>query len=107
MKQQLRVDGRKIPLLDIRLKLLKDQEQYIQLNTNVEIQAMIVNEISRKLLTYGVTAEANLTLKELQSLLASYQRTRSLAIWHDHASILGTGFILVTRHHFQPYVVSK
>ena len=57
---------------------------------------MTAEEIYKKLLTYGVTAEASLTLTDLQSLLASHQRTRTLAVWHDHASILGTGFVLVT-----------
>ena len=57
---------------------------------------MTAEEIYKKLLTCGVTAEANLTLTDLQSLLASHQCTRTLAILHDHASILGTGFVLVT-----------
>ena len=96
MKWQMKVDGRKIPLLDIKSKLLREHEQYMHLNTDEEIQTMTAEEISKKLLTYGVTAEPNLTLIEQQSLLASYQRTRTLAIWHDHASILGTGCILVT-----------
>lgn len=57
---------------------------------------MTAEEIYKKLLTYGVTTEANLTLTDLQSLLVSHQCTRTLAILHNHASILGTGFVLVT-----------
>ena len=96
VKKQLTVEGRKIPLLEIRSRLLREQEQYMHLNSDAEIQAMTAEEIYKKLLTYGVTAEASLTLTDLQSLLASHQRTRTLAVWHDHASILGTGFVLVT-----------
>ena len=28
----------------------------------------------------------------------NYQRTRSLALWHDHATLLGIDFIMVTLH---------
>lgn len=31
-------------------------------------------------------------------LLKSLQRTRHLALWHDHSTILGAGYILMTIH---------
>ena len=46
--------------------------------------------------TSYITVPDNITTADLRSMLANYQRTRTLAIWHDHASILGSGYILVT-----------
>ena len=31
-------------------------------------------------------------------MLKKLQRTRSLAIWHDHATVLGNGYIMITIH---------
>ena len=36
------------------------------------------------------------TLHELQTTLKCAQRTRHLVFWHDHASILSKGYLLVT-----------
>ena len=36
----------------------------------------------------------NATLEELQHSLSTLQRRRTLAIWHDHSTILQTGYIL-------------
>ena len=30
--------------------------------------------------------------------MKQYQRTRTLTIWHDHATVLGRGYILITIH---------
>ena len=43
-----------------------------------------------------IKGDDNLSLSDLQMLLAKSQWTRTLAIWHDHATILGTGYVLVT-----------
>ena len=34
------------------------------------------------------------TLEHLQSNVATLQHSRTLAIWHDHSTILQTGYIL-------------
>lgn len=52
--------------------------------------------IQRYQVTIKVKVSDTITTAELQSTLAKYQRTRTLGIWHDHASILGSGYILVT-----------
>ena len=57
---------------------------------------MTASEVHAKLRCYNITVPDNITTAELQLTLANYQRTRTLAIWHDHASILGSEYILVT-----------
>ena len=38
------------------------------------------------------------TIDELREMLRTLQRTRLLVFWHDHATILGHGYIMVTVH---------
>ena len=48
-KKQTIVTRRKFPLKEIRHKTLKAQEQYMRLNSNEEIDAMIEYELTLKL----------------------------------------------------------
>lgn len=34
----------------------------------------------------------------MQQLIANQQRQRSLAVWHDHSTILNNGLIMITVH---------
>ena len=42
--------------------------------------------------------DENVSIEELKRMLKTAQRTRTLAFWHDHATILGQGYILMTVH---------
>ena len=42
--------------------------------------------------------EKDITIDDLRQLLCSLQRKRLLVLWHDHATILGHGYIMVTIH---------
>ena len=44
-ERRLQIYGRKIPLLDIRARLMKQQEQYMRLTTDEEFQAMTRSEM--------------------------------------------------------------
>ena len=54
--------------------------------------------VSRACSRLGTSIEVNAHIDELRSLLVRYQRQRSLVIWHDHATVLNSGFIMVTVH---------
>jgi len=95
-RYQVTIEGRKIPLLSLRNRMLQEHEKYMHLKTDTEYQNMTGSEVYAKLRCYNITVPDNITTAELQSMLAKYQRTRTLGIWHDHASILGSGYILVT-----------
>ena len=34
--------------------------------------------------------------EELRDLLRKYERTRTLAMWHDHSTLLGKGYVMIT-----------
>lgn len=40
----------------------------------------------------------NMSQEEMCTILSQAEHTRSLCMWHDHATILKMGFILITVH---------
>ena len=90
------ISGRKFSLLEIRAEMLVQHQQYMHLYSDDQIQAMTADEIKHFLHCHSMHADNKYTLSDLQNLLARTQRTRTLVLWHDHATILGTGYILVT-----------
>lgn len=91
------VYGRKIPLTELRRKLICKQEKFMRLLSDEEIAAMTPDELKSYACTSGV-ANSTDSLDNLKSKLKSLQRTRHLALWHDHSTILGAGYILMTVH---------
>lgn len=94
-KTEHTVYGRKIPLIDIRRRLLAKQEHLMHLQTDDEIDKLSDEEIRTFLLHKKIPIPDD-TQKSLKDLIKSSERTRTLGIWHDHSSILGRGYVLVT-----------
>ena len=86
--------GRKIQLTDLRKALLKKQESYMHVFSNNKIQNMSKQDLCEQLSLLQHQVSPNATLEELQHSLSTLQRRRTLAIWHDHSTILQTGYIL-------------
>lgn len=86
----------KISLLKIRQQMLKDQRQYMHLLSDSELSELTESELTSTLINNHVHVSSNQPIEDLQKQVAKIQRTRSLVIWHDHAEILGTGFIMIT-----------
>ena len=95
-EKAITISGRKFSLLEIRAEMLVQHQQYMHLYSDDQIQAMTTDEIKRFLHCHSIHADNKHMLSDLQNLLARTQRTRTLVLWHDHATILGTGYILVT-----------
>ena len=49
MVEEVKVEGRKFPLKDLRARLLNKQEQYMHLFTNEKISKMELNELQAQL----------------------------------------------------------
>ena len=45
---------------------------------------------------HNITLPDDLSTENLRNTLKQYERTRHIAIWHDHSTILGRGYILLT-----------
>ena len=96
-KTNVTIYGRKISLNDIRKKLLQ-QEKYMRLYTNDTITNMTKEEVLQIFSSIHANVNPTLPLEQLQDTMKQYQRTRALIIWHDHATVLGRGYILITIH---------
>ncbi len=69
----------------------------MHLLTDNEISLMPMDELRSKLENAGEASDST-SCAELQHKLKSLQRSRSLVLWHDHSTILGAGYILMTIH---------
>ena len=93
-KKQIVVTGRKFPLKELREKLLNKQEKYMRLNTDTELDEMSTEELKLKL---SKTQEDSSQV-DMKERLKQTQRTCSLTMWHDHATVLGLGMVTITVH---------
>ena len=90
------VYGRKICVLEIREKLLHKHESIMHLQNDEEIAGLTKNcllELYKKL---NIHLPDDFSEENLRDTLKQYERTRNIAIWHDHSTILGKGYILLT-----------
>ena len=95
--QETIVNARKVPLLELRKRLLHKQCQYMRLTPTPTIEAMSVSELQDRISKFGGNANSS-SHGDLCKFLCSYERSRSLVLWHDHATILKMGFLMVTVH---------
>jgi len=68
------------------------------LHTDEEISSLRRHELLHMYKEQNLQLQlpADLSVESLRANLKSSERTRTIGIWHDHAAILGRGYILVT-----------
>ena len=91
---EIQVHGRKVPLVKICQKLLKRQLKYMRLTPESTIASMTKSELLKRL---NMKCDGK-SEEELCKLLCQAQKSRFLCMWHDHATILKMGFVMVTVH---------
>ena len=95
-KSETVVYGRKISLLEIRENLLHRHESIMYLQTDEEIAGLSKECLLEQYKQRNITLPDDLSEQNLRDTLKQYERTRHIAIWHDHSTILGRGYILLT-----------
>ena len=70
----------------------------MRLTTDSDLATLTHAQLVEACSRLGTSIEVNAHVDELRSLLVRYQRQRSLVIWHIHATVLNSGFIMVTVH---------
>ena len=92
-EEETLLSGRIISLLDIRTQLLKKQEQFMRVTTDQRLQPdqHIYTHFFRDHNLPRITTE-------VQETTPPPQCQRHLAMWHDHATVLNKGLIMVTVH---------
>ena len=92
VKESNDVYGRIILLLEVRQRLLKRQEKLVRLLKDDEIDDMTSESQAS-----GCDSPEQQKQESYQTL-RKYQRQRSLVVWHDHATLLNRGFLMVIVH---------
>ena len=95
-RSETTVYGRKIPLTEVREKLLRKHERVMHLHTDNEFEAVQKEQILEIYKQRNIELPNELSEEVLCNALRKYERTRTIAVWHDHATILGRGYILLT-----------
>ena len=92
--REIQIHGRKVPLVEIRQRLLERQLKYMRLTPESTIATMTKPELLKRL---NMNCDGK-SEEELRELLCQAQKSRFLCMWHDHATILKMGFVMVTVH---------
>ena len=90
------VYGRKVPMLDLRQKLLKKHEEYMHLHTDQQLADMNGEALQRELLKRKIQITRDMSEEAMRQTLRQSERTRTIALWHDHSTLLSHGYVLVT-----------
>ena len=99
VEKKLVVDGRKIPLTELCKKLLKAHEKFMRLDSINHLCQLSREDLCSCLQAIGeLLVDNHISFDDLCQLAAKHQRARALCAWHDHATILGRGFIMITIH---------
>ena len=99
--------GRKIPLTIIREKWIEKHEELMHLHTDKEIKKMNKSELLEFFKNHNIELPDSPTEENLRDDLAQKERTRTLGMWHDHSTILGHGYVLITVKVFYDTAVFK
>lgn len=100
-RERFEVSGRKISLHELRQRVLEKHEEFMHLQVDQELAQMGADQL-REILratNYPVReTQEDLSTDKMRKNIANQQRHRSLAIWHDHSTILNNGLIMITVH---------
>ena len=86
-KKEITVIGRKFPLLEVRKQLLEKHTKFMRMNTDDEFDHMNHDELLNLASRSGLTVNSQVITEDLRQQLTTLQRTRTLALWHDHATL--------------------
>ena len=92
---QTKFSARKIPLLEIRKKILAKHEKMGLVRINENFLSLNHQQIEIRLTQLGEKYDNDLSENDLREKLVLLARQRYLKVWHDHSSIAGHTYFLV------------
>ena len=98
LRVEIEAHSRKFPLADIRQSLLSAHEEFMRLHSDGEIEGMSREEVLSILklgARYSMHQFKHATIEELKAILAQFERSRTIWIWHDHSSLASHGILAV------------
>ena len=94
-KSMFTLHGRKISMLDIRTKMLREQEQAGIVRVCEDPETLSEADLHHALVNRNIEFDHGASLEEKRQLLSHYSNRRYLKVWHDHGKIAGHGHFLV------------
>ena len=96
-QEKVEVYARKIPLLEIREKLLQKHEQLSIIRNDPDTYFATLPEeaVKARLVELHETYDSSLGVEDLREKLKILSRHRLLKVWHDHSDIAGHPHLLV------------
>ena len=88
------VYGQRFNMLKVRQELLRSHEKLMRLNSDEELNAMTKDDLMS--LIPECEIQPNMSIDDMKAKICCLQRTRHLAVWHDHSSVLSRGYMLFT-----------
>ena len=68
----------------------------MRLHTDAEVENMSRQGLTSVLNLAQVVYDANTDDNTLREFLRQFERTRTIGIWHDHSTLLGKGYVMIT-----------
>ena len=94
-KEEFTVEGRKVPLMEIRKKPLLKRAPYRRDNSDTHYANMTHEQIATRLTEISKYKECgNLNMGQLRNKLKSIERHRHLLIWYDNSTVANHAYLL-------------
>ena len=86
------IHGRKVPLIEIRKRALKDHFSFMRLSSRANVLTAGRAELERLV---GDESD-NMSDIDLKQYVEDHITRRNFAVWHDHSTLCGYGILMVT-----------
>jgi len=94
-KKEFTTEGRKIPLTEIRDKMLQKQEPYLRKRTDEQYNALKEDELKKRLQElHELESNKDLNVDEMREKLKDIERNRSLLVWLDNSTVANHGYLV-------------
>lgn len=94
----INVQGRKIPINEIRIKMLNHHKKYMHVQSNDTLNDLSLEHIKTELIKineYCEHQDEKLNKEDLLKRLTQHNTTRHLMMWHDGSSLASHGYLLL------------
>ena len=97
LNEEIKIEGRKIPLYDIRRSILQEQKELMRLCSDNEFEKLSRAEIVDNLTVINEfnTSDNEIDTETLLNRLKNFERSRNLMMWHDCSTISNHSHFLV------------
>ena len=97
VREEIKLEGRKIPLSNIRSNMLQNQLNFMRLRSDSTLNELSENEIIKhlKFINEYKVADDKEDKSILLERLKKFERTRNLMVWHDCSTVSNHSHFLV------------